>query len=284
LKITANVKRVIAFVSDLHVFSRYGLNPPRFFSREGIDFEIGEEQRKIYDFWIEFCKVCDSMKVDTVFVVGDLLHGQNVIERGAQLISPNLDEQEDAAKEILHPIVYGIKKGMKRRKLYAVAGSHYHISTPGHNPEKDVIESLGGTFFGNIVNMIFPPSNRVFNISHGVSSAYIYRETLLGREGTFIREAQALGKIPKIDCFVRGHWHSYIHIHEKKLHMIQLPGWVAYEPSKPFLRSYGRMQGDIGGVIVILDEDDRIVPWHFLMSEQPHICDKIIYDQNKNGK
>jgi hypothetical protein len=125
-----------------------------------------------------------------------------------------------------------------------------------------------------MVNAQFEPSERVFNISHGESAAYIYREMLMGREALFQKYSEALGKIPHIDVIVRGHWHQFIYIHAHGQHMLQLPCWVAFEPNKIFLKSYGKMQPDIGGAIVFIDNNDRVRVWHFLYPAV-HIADFV---------
>lgn len=250
------MKRVIAFISDLHIFSRFGLNLPEYISQYGIKFRIETPLRKIYDYWLDFQEICNREGVDTVVICGDIIHGQNPIERGTMLVSPSIDEQVDAAVKILNPLCQG-------RKVYVFKGSGYH-GLKGASPEQWVCRQVGGKWIGEVGNLRFAPSKRVFNIQHGESSAYIYREMVLGREGLFMKYAQALGKIPQIDVIVRGHWHNFIYLHENQLHFIQLPGWLAFEPSRPYLRSYAKMQPDIGGVIVYIDDEDRIRVWHFL--------------------
>lgn len=262
------MKRVIAFISDLHIFSRYALCPPQYLTAEGVSFNHSREQKKIWDYWLYFCGVCDDQKVDTIVIVGDTIHGQNPAERGTMLMSPDIDEQKSAAVQIISMISNG-------RKLYMFGGSKYHSSIMGEALERDICNALGGKWMGGIANVSFHPSKKIFNISHGQSAAFIYREMIMGREALFIKWAEALKKIPKIDVIVRGHWHHFIYFHESGLHMIQLPGWMAYEPSRPYLRSYGKMQPDIGGVIVFIDDEDRIRVWHYLMGEPPHISDKL---------
>lgn len=263
--------RKIAFVSDLHVFSRYAIFPPFFVTEQGMKIECSEAQAEIYDHWLEFCDICNRENVDTVVMNGDCIHGQNPIERGNLLVSPNLNEQIDVGTQILKLLVFG--KDYKR-KLLMFSGSGYHKSTPANDPEKGICDKLDGIWMGAIANIKFAPSNRVFNIQHGESAAYIYREMLLGRELLFLKYAEALGKIPHIDIKIQGHWHNFIHIHEHKLHMVQLPCWMAFEPSRIYLKSYGKMQSDIGGVIISLDEVDRIHVWHYLWNP-PHIADEV---------
>ncbi|MDI6785091.1 MAG: hypothetical protein QMD92_00120 [bacterium] len=267
------MKRVIAAISDLHLFSRYALMPPSIMTSQGQEIHASPEQIQIWDHFLNFVKVCKRDSVDTVLVVGDLLHGQNFIERGTLLISPDLDEQVDLGTQVLDLLVN--PKDAPKRKLIMFGGSGYHRSTKGHNPEKDVCDRLGGVWRGAIANLKFAPSEKVFNIQHGESAAYVYREMLMGRELMFTKLAEATGKVPHIDVFVRGHWHNFIYIHEKDVHMIQLPAWMAYEPSKPYLKSYGKMQPDIGGCIFYIDDHDRLRVWHFTMDEIPHFDDKV---------
>lgn len=262
------MKRVIAFLSDLHIFSRYALFPPEGYTTvEGMTINPSEGQEDLWGCYAEFCNICATEKVDTIVTAGDILHGQNPIERGTMLVSPNMDEQVEMAVKVLRPLV-------QDRKLYMISGSGYHRSTVGHNPEKDVCDRLGGEWWGPLANAKFEPSEKIFNIAHGESAAYIYREMLMGREAMFQKWAQALGKIPKIDVVVRGHGHHFIYIHENDQHMIQLPCWMAYEPSRPYLKSYGKMQPDIGAVIVFIDDADRIRVWHYLY-DCPHIVDFV---------
>jgi hypothetical protein len=267
------MKRVIAALSDLHLFSRYALFPPSFKTTEGMEILASPGQLEIWNHYLKYVETCIRDQVDTVLVVGDTIHGQNYIERGTLLVSADLDEQVDMGVTVLDLLVNPV--GLPKRKLIMFGGSGYHKSTKGHNPEKDICDRLSGIWKGSIANLQFAPCKKVFNIQHGESAAYIYREMLMGREMMFMKYAEATNKIPKIDVMVRGHWHNFIYIHEKDTHMIQLPCWIAYEPSKPYLKSYGKMQPDIGGCILYLDDADRLRVWHFTMNEIPHFADKV---------
>ncbi len=115
------MKRVIAVTSDQHIFSRYGLNPPRVFLKEGLEIKAGPGQKQIWKSWLNFCGKCDEFEVDTVLVLGDLLHGQNPIEMGTMLYSPSMDEQVDAGVEVLSPLELReeVKREIgKRGKIY----------------------------------------------------------------------------------------------------------------------------------------------------------------------
>jgi hypothetical protein len=274
------MKRTIGFISDTHIFSRYALfHPDGFTTAEGMQFIPSEGQLKIWSYYEEFMKMCKEFDVDTIFGVGDIVHGQNPIEMGTMLASPNMDEQADMAIKILEPLVTTDR--LANRKLFMISGSGYHKGGRGHNIEKVICNrliernNLNGEWLGSVANAQFDPSERTFNIAHGESAAYIYREMLMGREALFQKAAEALGKIPHIDVIVRGHWHQFIYIHAHGQHMLQLPCWVAFEPNKIFLKSYDKMQPDLGDAIVFLDDKDRIRVWHSPEHEVPHIADFV---------
>ena len=267
-------RRVIAFTSDLHTLSRYALAPKGFISAEGGELKLNPAQEILLKYWMDFIAIANKYRADTVCIVGDAIEGQNYRESGIQLMSTDLDEQVGAAVQLIKPLVKG-------KRLFMWSGSGYHRSTKGHNPEKDVCDhkdlvavAESTNWMGPICNLQFPPSEKIFNIQHGVSAAFIYQEMLMGRESLFINEAEALGKIPKIDVVVRGHWHKFIHIHKNR-HAIQLPGWQIYKPWKGSLMSYGKMQPDIGGVIIFLDKEDRLTCWHYLYP-LPHVVDNVL--------
>lgn len=257
-------KRIIAWTSDLHTLSVYALSPRNFVTAEGDLLWLSKPQQILLDYYEKYIEKVNYYKVDTVCLVGDIIDGQNYRERGIMLKSTNLDDQVSAAVELLKPLCKG-------RRVFMWSGSGYHKSTQGHNPEKDICNhkdlaqvAESTHWMGPICNIQFPPAEKVFNVQHGVSSAYIYRTMLMDRESLFISEAESLMKIPHINVIVRGHWHNFIHIHKNRKHGIQLPCWEMYKPWKGALMSYGKMQPDIGGVITPIDEENRMDVWHYL--------------------
>jgi hypothetical protein len=259
--------RSIAFISDLHVGSRYAVCPDKWQAPEGQWLIPSAGQVALNDSFGKFIEKCKELNVDTVLVNGDAMHGQNVMENGVGLSTSTMDEQIEMCVRVLRPLAKG-------RKLLMVGGSGYHKSVRGLNPEKMVCDSLGGIWLGPLANIQFSPSARVFNVHHGQSAAFIYREMLAGREILFSKWAQGSGRLPKFDVIVRGHLHSFMHIHENDIHYLQLPCWMAFEPSKITLKLYAKMTPDIGGIIVRIDREERIIPWHFLYPT-PHIADPV---------
>jgi len=264
------VKRAIALVSDLHTGSRFALFPDNFFSLEGNDLSatMNKGQKLILKYWKTFLAQCNYWKVDSVFLLGDLIHGLNRKEFGTQLITSNLDEQKRAAIQLLSPLC-------KSRKVHVVTGSLYHeaLDTKVHY---DIADALKGKFEGYLANIKLKNSNRIINVAHGSSGAWRYRSMQLDQQAMDLLGAEALNKIPfHIDMLIRGHWHQFIHIHVFKQHLLQLPGWAAYTPWTGALRSYGKFQPDIGACILFIDKEDRMIVHPYLMKEIPHIADYL---------
>lgn len=264
---TKEYVRRIAFVSDKHAGSRFSLWPPGIETSEGNEITLNAGQRRLHENWLDFCRVVNNFDCDSVYDLGDILHGNNRKEYGKLLMTPELDIQAEAAVELYKPLL------APHRKLYLISGSGYHGSLD-FDHQKTICKELGGKYLGAVANIQLRGTKRIMNISHGASSAYIYRTTIMDREGLFQMAAATLGKIPKIDIVIRGHWHSFIHIHLAKQHMIQLPCWMALEPNKIYLRSYGKMQPDIGAVILLIDKEERITVWHYLYP-LPNIADMV---------
>lgn len=263
-----NFVRRIAVVSDMHIGSRYAMWPEKTVIG-GKEVEEGRE--KLRKYWNEFLNVCDELEIDTVLMAGDILHGQNVKGRGKMLITTDLNEQVEAAEALLSRLLNG-------RKSVWVEGSEYHSSTPGHSPEQNLCNKLSekyDTYWkGVVANLKIAGTDRIINLSHGGSSAVVYRETVMAREIMWGKVGIANKKLPKIDVFVHGHWHWFAYVHEYDVHVVQVPCWVAFEPIQRFIKFYVRFQPDIGGVIIMIDDKSRIVVWHFLY-DVPRIADKV---------
>jgi len=265
--------RRIAVVSDLHLMSRYSLFPPEFETKEGNILKPNAGQRQIWDSYMQFCQICDQWEVDTVFLASDLIHGQNVIERGTGLMSTNLNEQIKLAVQVLTPLLKG-------RDSHWVGGSRYHNSAKGMYIEEEICDKFkkdkisNAIWHGVIANMKVKPFNKIINMTHGGGKAAYYRETIAAREMVYGKVAALDGKLPKIDMYIHGHFHWFNYMHQNNVHHLQLPCWTAYEPCPIFTPNYTRLQPDIGGVLVMFDENGRIFVWHF-MYPTPHIVDAV---------
>ncbi len=245
--------RRFAAVSDFHLMSRFSLFPPTFKTSQGNIFQPNEGQTQIYESFKKFCQVCDEWEVDTVLLASDLIHGQNHKEAGAGLISTNLNEQIELGEIVLAPLLKG-------RKSHWVGGSRYHNSVKNMYVEQEICSKFGKSahWYGPIANLKVKPWGKIINLTHGGGRAAYYRETIAAREMIYGKVAEVNEKLPKIDMYVHGHFHWFDYIHQAGVHHLQLPGWTAYEPVALFTPNYTRMQPDIGGCLILFDENGRV--------------------------
>jgi len=266
LTLTHTYHRVIALISDLHVGGRYAVFPEDFYSKEcgNLSALMNPGQRQLFAYWKMFLKVCNRLKADSVFLVGDAISGFNPKSHGLYMMTTDLDEQIYAAAELLKPLV-------KNRKFYIWQGTSYHESREVEI-SRTIAEILGGTAMGSISVIVPKPSKRAINVAHVSTLATIYPETVLGRDMMMFKEAEALQKISPVDIIIRGHRHQFIYIHKNRIHYVQLPCWQAFVPYERAIRWYPRYQPDLGGAVLLIDTKDRIRIWHYLYPPV-HIAD-----------
>lgn len=264
------ISRSVAVVSDTHVGSRYAIFPDGFIGGEGNNLSAARNpaQRKLYAHFQNFLDVCKEFQVDSVILPGDIMAGTNPKKFGYQNLTPQLDEQVEAAALLLKPLCAD-------RDVVVVEGTEYHGSRD-MEIHAQLAEKLKGiarscTWEGHVANLKLLPGKRNINVMHGASSAFIYREARLGREVVQFKVAQADGKLERYDILLRGHWHEWLQIDSHRVHVIQCPAWQAFYPYKGSLLGYAKFQPDIGGVIILLDKFDRIEVLHFL-----YPCPKIV--------
>lgn len=260
-------KRKVVAVADMHTGSRFALWPTGFKTTEGNDLsaQMSTGQKRLLKYWREFVKICnEEYKPDTVFLLGDLVQGTHRAEFGRELLTADLNEQIEACVELLGPLC-------KEKKVVAVSGTKYHQSLD-MRLHKIIAEKLGGEYLGLLGNVKLKGTNVVARLLHGDSSASIYRSTVMDRELLFQRAAETLKKAPRVNITLAGHWHWYAHLELSDRHWVQVPGWMTWFPWKG--TNYARMQPDIGGVVVLIDDRDRIEV-HPILFPTVHIADQL---------
>jgi hypothetical protein len=229
-------------------------------------------QRVLNQYYNDAKKLCDQFEVDTVFLLGDLLDGFSPAERGPSMVNNSISAQEEMLLNLLEPLV-------TNRQTHLVSGSRYHESE-----EYKVYGSIAKAikpwskevFYHQVVgNIKLRPTEKVFNIAHESTSGMLYTATLLDREQIYIKYAEALGKLPHIDHHIRGHLHKFYHIDTGYMHLTQVPAWKTWYPIKNKTGLYGRMQSDIGFVIILLDAKGRSYFKNFVWNA-PHIADPLV--------
>lgn len=249
------IKRVVAFIADLHFGSPYAMWPEGFETDTGHPIPPGKGQILINQYFEDFKEKCNEFGVDTVISMAELIDGNNRKEYGRDRMTAEIDIQTQAAKQHLESFLEG-------RDFYGVSGSPYHNSLDT-DAERMVVESLGGTFWGPIKNIKLKKTNIHCNICHGKGGNYIYRGTLSDKQLMFVKLAEAEKKINfHIDLFVRGHLHFYHYLDSNTNAYLNCPCATDWIPYPPALGLYGR-QIDLGWVVVMFSED-KIFPHKFL--------------------
>ena len=179
--------RRIAFISDTHIGSEYALCPKQWTNPKGTTILSNPGQLIFLDYFKQFTNRCDELDVDTVFHLGDIMHGQNHKELGADLMTTDMNVQKLMSKEVLSPIFKGRKGGF-------VGGSGYHQGAgKANSPEQDLFEMirLDGSpevrWFGPVANVKIDPFDKMWHIQHGESAAIIYQATVLERDQNFMK-------------------------------------------------------------------------------------------------
>ena len=268
MRLVHNYQRSIALLSDTHIGSRLGVCPSGYVTeatKNPIMANPGQEN--LASSFEKFWDKMDEMKVDTVFLVGDIMSGINFKEMGMFMMTTDINEQVAMATLLL-------KKHCIHRKTYVWSGTPYHESRD-YRIHETLAKDLGGQFMGSLSNMMLKPSKKTVHVRHATTSAMIYPETVLGRDIMFLKEAEALGQVPKIDAIITGHRHSFIEIHKASVHYLSLPCWEAFTPYYKATMNYFKYQPDIGGALMLLDSDNRLRFMHFLY-QCPKITDRLV--------
>jgi len=269
MKLVHEYLRSVALLSDTHVGSRYGLCPYKYLTstQDELSAAINPGQKQLYESWLAYVRRMDEMKVDTVFLIGDICSGTNFRESGVHMMTTDMNEQVEMAASLLEPLCKG-------RKVAVWSGTPYHESRD-FRIHQLLAEYLNGRFYGPMSNLKLEPSKKVVNVAHATTSALVYPETVLSRDIMFMKEAEALEKLYKINAIIRGHRHSYVEIHKHDVHYISLPCWEAFTPYYKNVQWYFKNQPDIGGALMLLDEEHRLRFMHFLYPA-PKISDKLV--------
>ena len=252
------IKKAIAIISDTHFGAYHSLFPPEYMTKNKQVIKASKGQKEIYNHWRYFIKKCDEFNVDTVIHLGDIIHGINT--KSKTTIFHKFDDQIKLAVEVLKEII-------KDRKFFLVAGSQFHESIEFEIGET-IAGKLDGKFLGYVADIEIGFCKKTLNIAHSPGNPLIYQATTLDREIIFYKLAESKGMVKRADWIIRGHLHTYSHQDNSKIHAMLVPCWCGYEVIRD-AKLYGKRQPDIGGIILLIDAEGRIIPLHFLMAKNP---------------
>ena len=265
------IKRSICVLSDTHTGSDVALWPKHHMLPKGNYITLSHGQEQLYEYWQDFCSMVKEYKCDTVIHLGDAVEGLNRKDGGEGLVVSNIDTQKDACIALLDGVIYDRNKV----NLLIVDGSKYHESQDSkiHKAIADAYPK--GKYCGVLQNIKLNDTELRMNIAHGSGGSAIYRSTKMDREEMFFLLAQACNKLPeKPDIIMRGHLHYMKEVVSENTLSIQVPCWKAWEDSRFFTANYARMQPDIGGYILLIDEFDEVIIKRKKFP-LPHIADRF---------
>jgi hypothetical protein len=271
VSLTHNYPFRIGLISDLHVGAQHGIFPVDFADKLegfGAGNKLNNGQLKLWEYFNDFIGKLNSFKTNTLVVNGDLIAGKNFIEGGTYMMNVDLEYQKKAAAQLL---AYVCKQCLSIEQVFVLKGTPYHgardTSVESHIVDKLQIlcPNINASYQGEYMFMDLKYNGKKKSIwmAHPTSGGVIYPETAYGRDiGQFL-QAQATGKLPKIDMIIRAHKHEYVELHKSSIRYMVLPCWEFFCPYDGAVKMFSKWQPDIGGAILLADEELRLRPMHF---------------------
>lgn len=261
-------------ISDLQIGEQFALFPPDFRDEYGTGYELNEGQKIIWEYLNKYIEKLNEYKISCLLVVGDLISGKNPKEAGTYMMNVELPIQKEACAAVL---AYICEKVPTIQRIYVWRGTPYHGSRDV-KIEEDIVRILiadygiNAYYSGPFSYLTLEHKNRkkILFVTHPTSDAWMYIEQAMGRNIMFFQQAAAEGKVPYVDMIISGHKHSYIEVHKSHIRSILLPCWQFFVPYDKAMKYYPKWQPDIGGVILLADEELRLRSWHFIY---PNVID-----------
>lgn len=192
----------LGVLADLHVFSRYGLIPPRYLP--AVPLPSATMHSYLWEIWQDFCKKCPPL--DALIVNGDIYEGESPSKKDAMdALSDDLNLQVDASIETLGMIRNKVKK------LWILRGTPYHDGKHAENCER-IAQALGAEewaprrYSGYVLEGDF--HGLKVNATHHMTIGAIYRGTISDRTAQMAVACEQLAKTNHADLIIRSHIHS----------------------------------------------------------------------------
>ena len=259
----------IGLISDLHVGARHGVHPINYVDRvTGQPYPLNNKGQKVlWKYLQDFIERMRENKVNTLVILGDIIGGQNWKERGAYMMYVDMNIQIRACAYLIAHIC---KKVSTIEKVLLFKGTPYHGSKD-LSAEEQVANDLkanygvNATYLGEFVYLVlrYGKYKKTLWLAHPATGATIYPETVLGRDIGHFLQACAMGKLPPVDMIIRAHRHEFMELHKSAIRYMILPCWQFYVPYDKAVKMFAKWQPDIGGAILLADEQCRLRPWHF---------------------
>lgn len=263
----------IAFMNDLHIGAQHGIFPEGFIDGYGRKIKLNGGQKILWKYLNKYIGEMNRTKVNTLFILGDLIAGKNYKEGGAYIMNVELPQQESACAFLIN---YICKKVPTISNVYFLRGTPYHGARDG-SVESNIAGLLAlkydikPKYLGeySFLTLRYGKYKKVIWIAHPATGATIYPEMALGRDIGHFLQAYAMGKLPKVDMIIRAHKHEFIELHKSTIRYMILPCWQFFVPYDMAVKWFSKWQPDIGGAILLADDKVRLRPWHFTYPNIP---------------
>lgn len=201
--------KTIVMISDLHCGSVFGVTPPEHYNAD-------DERRCMQvESWQAYRSIARAWKnPDVLLVNGDAIEGNQKLQGGAELITPDRNIQCKMAIRAINLFC--------ARQVIMTYGSKYHVSADAEDFEYLIAEQLkakiGGRVYFDLDGVVFDARHKVGSsaIPHGRATSLI-RETMWN----LIKEAVENG--PRVHVVVRSHVHYHISIEYDDCLMLTTP-------------------------------------------------------------
>ena len=236
---------IALYLSDLHIWSRWGLWNPNYHAKYGtFDFAANRVQTNLWGDWVDLCRRLRDTKPDLIFLLGHITDPTCLSARGESTTN-SLNELVSCALSILRMV-----PRKPDTKVFGLVGADYHDPLYLKMNEQ-ICTGLGGKLYGT--TGIFTVDGHSFRIYHGSTTAYIYLELVMGRRRTFAQEAIARKKLPEIEGIICGHSHRWLHMRTmwrdgKDFHIVLCPGWEG-QTDFMVMKDPDKMIPEIGAVV-----------------------------------
>jgi hypothetical protein len=261
----------IGLISDLHVGAQHGLFPPDFTDEHGTTYKINEGQRILWDYFNQYINKLNEFKINILIVLGDLIGGKNVKELGTYMTNVDLNNQQIPA--VVSILKYVCEEVPTIEKVIILRGTPYH-GAKDTSVEDAISDKLYRALDGKIdiefrgeytyLTLAYKGFKKVVWLAHPATGATVYPETVLGRDIGWFLQASAQGKLPQVDMIIRAHRHEFMELHKSSIRYMVLPCWQFFVPYNKAIENYSKWQPDIGGAILLADEECRLRPFHFV--------------------
>lgn len=239
-------------LSDMHTGSVFGCWHKRFTAHGSV--RMNPVQQFLFQYWISLCRYLRHWKPTHILLNGDLIDGPNYRSGGRYLTATSMTEQAECALALLRMIP------LRDGEVYGLAGGDYS-SSEFIDSHQMIVESLGGDFSDD--QLFLEALGHTIHLSHGSSTAFVYYEQVLAREGMFADQTSVAGKITDVEVVLRAHWHKWIHIQrawkdETDRHIVVGPGFQGQDEymSK---RSPLRLVPDVGAVLLSISRSQVLI-------------------------